>query len=234
MLQLELLWKLQCIDREIHKIERDTKQKELQKRIIEIKNHYKVLKETLEKGFAQKEASIRMQAKCNKELEVLDYRLKESGSKLYQAGQSLKAIDNLQKEIDITRVKINEKEDELLKLMEANEKLAVDVETARKQLLQYKAEFDKLKEEYEADSEDSRTALDKFNSQREEIMKEIGDAEITQYDNISSKKINAVSQVKDGTCTECGMRLNAMLYDAVKKRNSICLCEHCGRILYLE
>jgi DNA-directed RNA polymerase subunit RPC12/RpoP len=57
---------------------------------------------------------------------------------------------------------------------------------------------------------------------------------ISKYNDIVCRKNNPVSPVRNGVCMECGFKLNAILFENLKKGSKINLCDHCGRILYIE
>lgn len=234
MLQMEILWRLQCVDREIHGLKKDKKLKELQERLVKIKDSYNSLKATFEESSLHKSENDRGIAKLNGDLEELDRRLKESSRRLYQDGQNIKAVDNLQKEIDTHKSKIDETENRFLKVIEAGENLEADIKNKRNQLSNCKDEFNRLKAIYDEENMKSKMVISKLETQRESILKELDPIIFSQYSSISAKIINAVSEVGDGICMECGVKLNAMLYDNVKKKNQICCCEYCGRILYYD
>lgn len=234
MLQLELLWEIQCIDNEINCISKEMKDKELYKKINEIKQNYSTVKKLLDvENFEVKKKNNEIKA-LNYELEQLDKKLNDDNKRLYQNGQSMKSIDNLQKEIEAYRLWIDKTENKLIYIMERNEKMAESVKQKYEMLESYKSEMESLRLRYIKDSEKWNEMLIDLNSKRESIKKEVDIRLMKQYDDIALKKHVAVSKVKDGNCVECGMKLNAMLYDRVKKGNNVCLCDNCGRILYME
>lgn len=234
MLQLELLWKLQCIDREINEIKKDTTNKELHKRLFGLKGTYNSLKESFGGESLRLDQNRKAEARLNVDLKLYEEKLNEIDSRLYEDGQNLKTIENLQKEIVSYKEKEDETETELLELIEKDENISIDMNEMKNQLTECKVEFEKTKELYLKNTEKDKEFLESLNMRRESIVKEIDELFLKQYDDIACKKINPVSVVNSSTCSECGINLNAMLIDLVKKRNSICFCEHCGRILYID
>lgn len=234
MIQLELLWKLQCIDREILSINKILKNRELYNRLKMIKDSYMEIKKTVDAKTAEYDKCRRDMEKLNCELKQLDIKLKEDNKRLYQDGQNMKAIDNLQKEIQSCNSKIDQIENQLFIMMEGNEKLNKDITENKDKLSALRYEMEKLKSKYIEDSERCNKKLQELNEKREGLKKEIDTSLMQRYDDIAAKKGIAVSQVKDGACTQCGVRLNAMLYDMLKKSEHICQCDYCGRILYIE
>lgn len=234
MLQLELLWRLQCIDREINIIKKDVESKNSYKRLSEIKRDYGLLNTSLENGCRELEQNKKAIALLNVDLRVFDQKYKENNSKLYESDQNLKTIDNLQREISSYKEKIDETEDSILKLIEIGEKLNITIKERKEKLSIYKNDFNELKEQYTENSKKDKQSLEALNITRENIVKELDETLVKQYNDIACKKNNPVSAVIVGTCTECGVKLNAMLLDSVRKKNDICLCDYCNRILYID
>lgn len=234
MLQMEILWRLQCVDREIHMLKKNKKLKDLQDCLVKTRDSYNSLKTSVEEGQLHKARNERESVKLNAELEELDRRLKESSRRLYQDGQNIKAAGNLQKEIDTNKSKVDEIENKLLKNIEVGETLEADKKDKKKMLSSCRDEFNRLKAIYDEENMKNKASIGILEAQREEILKEVAPEILSRYTFISQKKVNAVSKVEGGICMECGVTLNASLYDSLKKKNQICCCEYCGRILYYD
>lgn len=234
MLQLELLWKLQCIDKEIASVKKDMKNREVYSTLSSIKDDYNTIKEALDKELQEFSINSKTSVRLNLDLKNLDEKVKDSSRKLYDEGSSIKVIDTLQKEIDTNKLKVDDIENQLLKFMESSEDLKSLINERKSTLRQLKREFDSLKKGYTENSEKFKKQLEVLISKRDTIIKEIDEDALKLYNDIALKKMNPVSQVKNEACTECGLKLNAMLHDALRKKNSVCLCDYCGRILYMD
>lgn len=234
MIQLELLWALQCIDREIISLKKDTSSKEIYNRLSLIKSEYVRFKAMFEKGVLELDENNKTAQRLNADLKVLDQKVKDNNEKMYDECDSIKIIDSLQTEIDECKLKIDSIENEVLGIIDANERLNKDIGDKKRKLQEIKREFETLKGEYSNRVEENKQRLQELNERRKKLTGEIDHELIKQYDDIASRKNNPVSQVKDITCLECSVKLNAMLYDALKKRNQLCKCDNCGRILYIE
>lgn len=234
MVHPEILWKLQSIDSEIYAIKGNKNLKQLQKRLVEIKEQYDLLKNTIEQQIKKRDQNRSSIDGLNGELNAVELRLKTDGERLYQKGQSLKAIENIQKEMDAYKDRKDGIENKLLKLMESEEILDESIEKIKKSILSLRNEFNNIKTMYDMEKVKAAERIKELDEQREGIAKQIDEDILKQYSAIACKKSTAVSKVAEGICRECGGRLNAMLYDAVMKGNVINLCEHCGRILYYE
>jgi predicted nucleic acid-binding Zn-ribbon protein len=147
---------------------------------------------------------------------------------------NLKEIEYVQKEIENYKRLIDNTEDELLKLMGRDEVLETGIAGNKKRLLELKSMFDVLKKKYTEEDQRNKDEIGSLEKRREDILNEIGSSLADQYSKIAARKSNPISRVDNGICTECGIKLNAMLYDALKKNDCINVCGHCGRILYIE
>lgn len=233
MLQLELLWTLQCIDNEISRIKKDTRSRELSSRLSEIKSEHAGIKKALEKDISELDANSKMAIRLNVDLKHLDDKVKENEKKLYKEGANIKIIESLQKEIESYKKIIDEKENELLRIIEMDDTTKQSINNKKAKLSLLKKEFDGLKSEYVQNNESKQKELEELNRKKDSVIKEIDGVLVKQYVELSLKRNNPVSRVSSGICTECGVKLNAVLYDKLKKKNEISICDHCGRILYM-
>jgi len=234
MLQLELLWNLQKIDSKIKKIKNDQENKQLYNRLCAIRDEYNTKKVLYKEQTEKYEKNKKLIVRLNMDLKHLDERVKENAKRLYVDGSNLKIVENLQKEIDANKKKIEEIEDRLLELMEANEKVESERASVESRMAELKTEFEELKKQYTAECEKNKEDLKALMKNRDELTRELDSSLAMKYHEIASKKSKALSRVAEGICTECGFKLNAILYDKLMhKKNEICYCDHCGRILYI-
>lgn len=233
MFQQELLWGLQDIDRNISLLKKEIKNKELLSRLSIIKEEYAGLKKDMEAELHKMNDENKKAVRLNIDLKHLDDKVKECSRRLYEDGSSMKIIDSLEKERDAYKKAVDETEDELLRIMEENGNLESSIEDKKARLSSLKREFEELKSRYVKISEKAKEEVDALNKKRDSVAAEIDEELLKQYSDIAARRNNPVSRVEKGMCTECGVMLNAMLYDKLKRKSSISLCEHCGRILYL-
>jgi predicted nucleic acid-binding Zn-ribbon protein len=234
MFQLELLWNLQCIDKEIANIKRRMKDKTVYNQLIKIKNEYDAIKVELDRDTKELNLNTKQKNKLDLDLKQFDQKMKEENEKLYTKGTSLKEIEYVQKEIENNKRTIDGTENELLELMGRDEVLINSTSEYKRRLSELKSMFETLKKTYTEEDERDKNEIGGLEKRREDILKRISGSLVNQYNNIAARKSNPVSRVDNGICTECGIKLNAMLYDALKKNDSINVCGHCGRILYIE
>lgn len=234
MIQLELLWKLQCIDKKIAETKKRIKDKETYDRLVGLKNRYNEVKETLNKDNVELDENNRKSLRLNSDLKYMDDKIKVNNEKIYNSSSSMKIVNSLEKENDRFKEKVDTIENELLSLLDAHETLVSRMEEDKKLQEKLKKEFDELKSMFKKNGEKYGKVLESLESERINILKEVDRDLYNKYNDIASKKTNPVSMVKNSVCTECGYRLNSSLLDNLKKQKQVIECEYCGRILYLE
>ncbi|KPU44083.1 putative zinc ribbon domain protein [Oxobacter pfennigii] len=233
MFKLELLWALQNIDGEIVKYKRIQKNKETLIKLNDLKSQYGKLKESLQNDMVYKKDIVSQSEAFNLKLKTLDKRVKGDSEKLYNEASSIKVIENLQNEIEINKKEIDKIENQLLGIIEKDEKVTSEIKDKKENLIKLKKEFEELKEEYNKIIESGKEILERLEGKRAELLNEIDKGLLARYDEITAKKGSAISKVEKETCSQCGVKLNAILYDKLKKNDDINLCDHCGRILYI-
>lgn len=234
MIQLELLWKLQSIDKEISETQKRIKDRETYDRLVEIKKRHNEAKESMDKNSSMLDANEKRTAGLNSDLKFLDQKIKANNQMIYGNGTSMKVVNSLEKENGGLKDRVDDIENELLSLIEEHERLVYAMENDKKLQVESKKEFDELRSIFKENGERFGKRLESLEADRKNILKEVDTNLYCKYNDIASKKQNPVSMVKDSVCTECGFRINTSLLDNLKKQKEVYRCEYCGRILYLE
>ncbi len=146
---------------------------------------------------------------------------------------SKKEYDALQHEIDGTKKKVSQLEDEILDAMGQNEEQTAQLPALEKTLKQVREEV----AQFERDS-GSRQAG--YVEQLQQAEKQIAETEETLPPEIrlvynrllTAKGPDALSAVNGRTCMACYTEITAQNYNDVAQGNFV-LCKSCGRILYL-
>ncbi len=147
--------------------------------------------------------------------------------------KSNKEYSSLIKEIEETKKKIDSMEEE-----EISKMLAADdiVEEIRKASLKAEQEKEKLlKKKKVLFQKKIEIEEKKKNLLHEEdlLIHKLPSQQIKLYQKIFIKKNHIVlSPVKDDFCSICQIRIRPQVLNELKAKNSIILCENCGRILY--
>ncbi|MEW6131322.1 MAG: C4-type zinc ribbon domain-containing protein [Acidobacteriota bacterium] len=137
------------------------------------------------------------------------------------------------REIDVTKKQVNTYETEILKGLEEIEKfdeqlktLAPDVEQKRHEVDQFLATLDKEVQECEQ-------ALIDLNTKRSGLITSFPRSQLATYERMSkAKRGQALSEIRDGVCSACRVKVRPKVFSDVRKGDQMITCENCGRILY--
>lgn len=136
------------------------------------------------------------------------------------------------REVDNKRRAISEREEEVLKVIDA-------IETTRAQIAAHETDIGTLRErigEREAEILAEVAALQESSkadlAQREEVAKTVDPALLARYDHVVKRRGIAVVAVKDGACLGCHMSLPPQLNNILARFETIESCPSCHRLLY--
>jgi predicted nucleic acid-binding Zn-ribbon protein len=196
-----------------------------------------------DKAFQERQASIgelkeRIEAAEGKrrelEAELADEqgRIKERQSKMMQV-QTNREYQSLLKEIEDGKKTIKEKEEQVVRLMEASEADAkikaeqeILVEEEEKELAAQSAQVKKLARKIENQKA-------KFVSKRASLAKEIKVPVLRKYDLLRTRRNGkAVVGVVNGVCQGCFMSIPPQQFNDIMKGDRVLNCPTCQRILY--
>ncbi len=225
---LDLLVTIQSLDDEI----KDTKLKieEIPKRVANLEKEIK-------------KASTGLQEKNDRIKEIKKtYKLKEGDiaenetkiNKLNQQTFSVKTNEEYRtvlSEIDFLKKETKRIEDEMINLLEEEEKLKNTIAKFEKETKVFidktTSEIDKLKKEQEALLQKQKDAEIAFENNFAKLPHDKREL----YKRIKKVRVRAVCLVSDNTCSGCYANLTHQFLNEIKKRDKIILCESCGRIL---
>ena len=230
--QLELLAKVQQIDSNVRKtellkikVEEDTKKLEEEVKVDEQRHNTELLQlEKLEKEYKDKENAIKLyQGKIVKTEEKM---LAIKTNKEYQA--SLLEIDNVKKMIE-------EKEDEMISVMDGIEEIKKELKSSEDELNRVKARFEEKKREVKEDLKESLDNIEKEKETRETYVSEIDKNLFDRYKQVKNLRNGvAVAFAEAEHCLSCNMKIPPQLYNEAVRAEKIVSCPHCNRILVLK
>ena len=232
---LDLLWQLQKQDKtlidlneRLDFLERGDKIKEIEKTMKKTEFRLRDLKSRME----QTEKGL---IRNNSILKDMDYKLRETEKELYEGNIiDLRQLSYLDKEKDLLRKEIDNKEIEILTQMEEMEKLKKDFADLELEFEDFKLEYLKLKNEYNELREKIKEEITKNTNLRQEIAFQIDKEILNKYNQMKKTKNNVVVEIIDNKCSGCNVLLPTIISDKLKFKNEIIYCDNCGRILYYE
>jgi predicted nucleic acid-binding Zn-ribbon protein len=147
---------------------------------------------------------------------------------------SKKEYDALKAEIGSELAKIGKLEDEALEAMSELEERTARLPALEAAVQEAKAEYAEFERDYQA-------RVDSWVQQRDEVVRQIAEAEATlpsnirqHYDRIiKAMGADALAAVEGKNCTACYTEITAQLAHNLQMQQFV-MCRSCGRILYLK
>ncbi len=228
--EIKQLTELQVIDLEIAKFDAEigAEQAELAKREKAFNERLASIEELKEKVEAAEAQRREIEAELSDELS----RIKERQSKMMQV-QTNREYQSLLKEIEDGKKSIKEKEEEVVRIMEASEantKIMAEqesmIEDEKKALANESAKVKKLADEIEGKKA-------KIVTKREKMAKDIKTSALRKYDMLRTRRNGkAVVGVANGVCQGCFMSIPPQHFNDILKGDRILNCPTCQRILF--
>lgn len=229
--QLRLLLQLQVIDTRVQELEATMAQ--LPK---PLENDRQSLAR-LEGMLADEKARLTETERWRNDQEGLMAREEEAIRKAkakVQTAKGAKDYGAASREVDNKRRARSEREDEVLKVMEALEKAKSDIEA-------HEAHVNKLRERVEAEGKriseqitELRAEAGQRASGRDQLVAQIDPALLRRYEHVRRQRGSSVAAVRKGVCTGCHMSIPPQLNNLLVAALVIQSCPRCNRIIYRE
>ena len=227
--QLLALEKLQEVDSQIYDLQKS--RNAIPAKINELKQSLEGIRGILAKERAELEASERYRREQNGELESSSQMIDAAKNKL-GAVRNTKEFHAISKELEAQKRINGEKEEEILKLLEA-------IEAANRSIKAHEKEFNDLHKVVVAEEEAGAVQLADFDAkiaaleaQRGRALGGISAGVMRRYDHIRGKKSGlAVVRVIGGQCRGCNMQIPPQLFNILMRQKSLEQCPSCHRIM---
>lgn len=229
--QLRLLLDLQRIDTRVHELLSEIEN--IPKRLAPAQKDLAMLEAML----AQEKQRVAETETWRKEQERIiqldDDAVKKAKVKL-QSAKNSKDYSAGTRELDNKRRSKSEREDEVLKVMDALEK-------SRAQVGAHEQEVAALRERLSAEAERAQEQIRTLDAEakeraagRHEIASQIEVTLLRRYEDIRRKKSPAISAVVGGICQGCHMAIPPQLSNVLARFDSVETCPRCHRMLYRQ
>jgi hypothetical protein len=229
--QLRLLLQLQAIDVRVQ---------ELQATIAQLPKPLENDKQSLarlEAMLADEKARLTETERWRNDQEGLMQREEEAIRKAkakVQTAKGAKDYSAANREVDNKRRARSEREDEVIKVMEALEKARGDIEA-------HEAHVIKLRERVEAEGTRIAGQIAELQAEaaqgatgRDQLVAQIDPALLRRYEHVRKQRGSSVAAVRKGVCTGCHMSIPPQLNNLLVAAKAIQSCPRCNRILYRE
>jgi len=167
------------------------------------------------------------------EIEDLRGSVTQLNDKLYGGKtKNPKELVSLEKEMEIFKAKLRQKEDNLLDLMAEIEAAQDKIRANSERLKKLEVDWRQEQEELAQRQAKVRSQLSELSQKRQAMTSEITPQTLELYDGIRQRKGQAVVKVSQGRCHGCHLNLSMNEWQRARAGDLI-QCSSCGRILYL-
>lgn len=169
------------------------------------------------------------------EWEVQDLRsnIARLNDKLYGGKiKNPKELLGFEKEMEIFKAKLREKEDELLDLMAETETVEGRLKAGRERVKRLEEEWQREQEVLNRKQAEANRQLSELVERRQALVSELPPQHVELYEGLRSRKRLAVVRVEQGRCHGCHLTLSISEWQRARS-GDLAQCSSCGRILYL-
>ncbi len=232
-MNLDALWNYMQVENEAAKLENAMRQSPKRQLLLKNRNLFKDLQNS--------------NTKIESDFEAMAARLEELISEHERLNALLaQHLEKLEKEPPETAEAAKERTDAIVKLNDTlgryeNEikKLSKDVDSKtrqqkdiRMQAAKAKAEYDRVKVEYDKEYNDDNEKLKGLRQKVTDEAAKLNAADYEQYKSIKSHVTPPMALLMNNQCSGCFMSLSIGTIRDMKGSDKITLCDNCGRILY--
>jgi predicted nucleic acid-binding Zn-ribbon protein len=167
-----------------------------------------------------------------KDLAVVQGRLSKFKDQLMEV-KTNKEYHAMQTEIGTAEQQVRLQEDRLLDRMEEAEIHAAELKAAESALKAGQAEGARERQQLDAERGVDEKELERLTAERTRLAAGVSAQALSIFEHVSRhRKGLAMSEAKDGHCTQCHVRLRPQVYNDVRRNDGLIQCESCSRILY--
>ena len=230
-LQLKTLIDLQGVDTRIAALEAEAAR--LPKEIAAIHATLQGMKQEVDAGKTRLDAAKKDQRAREKDLEVVQAKRSKTEGRLYEV-KTNKEYSAVLAEIEDIKQEKGRVEEEILVLMESQERLVADIKDAESR---FKVRETQGKQEEAAFQDKLRvveTDLAVARAERTELARQLPPAVLADYDKLLKARggLALAQVVKPNLCGGCRMTVTPQRLQELRAQSALYPCESCGRYLY--
>ncbi|MDQ7784201.1 MAG: C4-type zinc ribbon domain-containing protein [Desulfomonilaceae bacterium] len=229
--QLQLLERLQEIDNQIDRHEKDLARvplevQDIARNLVVIRREISEIEERL--GQVQKDLR-----KKEGDLSTEQEKIKRSERRLLNI-KNQKEHNALSREVKLGKKVVGEIEDAILDYMGQVETLTKSLERKRNDYQDFEKRLHEKKAEAREVESSAGTALTSLNSEKLNVSEAIEGQFLKRYTAVKKARGKAVAELKNGSCTGCNMAIPPQLNIKVLKQEEMVICPNCNRILFVK
>jgi len=167
-----------------------------------------------------------------KDLSAVQTRLSKYKDQL-MAVKTNKEYQAMQTEIGVAEQSVRSQEDRLLERMEETDTLAAELKSAEAALKTEQGDVTRDRQALDAERTRDEQDLQQITTDRAQVAAALSGAALALFEHVAKhRKGLALSEARDGHCTQCHVRLRPQVYNDVRRNDGLIQCESCSRILY--
>lgn len=225
---LKFLIELQEIDRQLFEIEE--KKGSLPQQVEKLENQAASVKSELESSRLTLEENQKELVGIKGALMDAEAKVKKYQDQLYLVTTN-REYDALTNEIETVKAEMSESEGRQLFLETEIEKLEEIISSSEEQSTAFVEQLDANRDELKEKSDLTDAHQEELETQRADLVKNIGQRYLRKYDRILKARRRAVVRVERGSCSGCHKQLNPQTIYEIQQMDAFIECENCGRIL---
>ena len=167
-----------------------------------------------------------------KDLTALQARLSKFKGQLMEV-KTNKEYQAMQHEIQTAEEGVRGQEDRMLDQMEEAETLASELKAAETALREEQAAIAQEKKAIESEGATLQQELEKNTAERASAAAHVSKPALALFESVAKHRRGvALSEAKDGLCSQCHVRLRPQMFNEVRRNDALHQCDSCSRILY--
>ena len=229
--QLQTLISLQAIDTRIGALEADAAR--LPKEIAAVHAAVEEAKKQVDQAKAHLDTARKDQRAKEKDLEVTQAKLVKNNARLYEVKTNKEYSAVLSESEEIKQEKAG-MEEEILVLMEAQERLVGEIREAEARFKQREGEGRGQEATFREQLRGIETDLAAVRTERKELAAKLPANILADYERILRARagLALVPVAKPNFCGACRMTITPQRLQELRAQSSLIPCESCGRYLY--
>lgn len=235
MVNLDKLWDYSVLDMEVERFEAQMRKAPKRVKLLSLRNYLIEQQNNMKKveadvaSMADRFESVKGEIeKSNKMLSELTHELEDAGN------DSIAELDGLIEEAEKLTSGINKLEQELRRLRKESENSNRHQRDIRTNAAQKKAEYDKLKAEYDVELKQDTEKLKGMKVKVEEAARSMEPGLLEHYKTVRQHCIPPMARLINNQCMGCNMSLPSAVMHRIADGNEIVECDNCGAILYIK
>ena len=229
---LDVLWKVQVLDREIFRFRRYQRQlpEETRQKELEVEEVKRAIQGATDRRLECDQQILHAEGDLCTEEDRID-RLKSQQLEV-KTNREFKANQN---EIALIEHEKSKIEDQILELLTRKEDTEAEIREFNDRCQGKEKELDGVRRRVGRDSEEIETKMGGLGTQRVAITDAIDPAALAVYEELLEAKDGvALCIVEEGVCQGCSFEVLPNVMNLLHRDSDLVQCSHCGRILCLK